>query len=124
MNSLNLEHRISQSGEHFLVLTVPDGAFIMGPENVEALMAALAEYRTIMLPAVSGTAPTGMLDALIDPLCRMTPDSLFGGAVLQIRHPGLGWLTIRLPSDSLRELSRISRVVMEADSAAAALSAH
>lgn len=124
MIRLNLEHRVAQSGEHFLVLTLPDGAFVMATENVEALQAALAEYRAIMLPAIDATAPTGMLDALVDPLCRMTPDPFFGGGVLQIRHPGLGWLTIRLPSESLKELNRISRVLMETDSGSAALGAH
>ena len=71
MNRLNLEHRITDDGEHHLVLSLPDGPYTMCASDVEVLVQTLAEYREIMLPPVTMESPPGPRAAVLDPRCSM-----------------------------------------------------
>lgn len=108
MQRLNLEHRITTEGEHHLVLSLPDGPYMMRASDVEVLVQTLAEYREIMLPPVTMEAPSGPRAAVLDPRCSMAHEPLINGCGLHLRHPGLGWISFGIPHKSLVELCLIT----------------
>ncbi|MDR6423819.1 hypothetical protein J2801_006123 [Paraburkholderia phenoliruptrix] len=108
MNRLNLEHRITDDGEHHLVLSLPDGPYTMCASDVEVLVQTLAEYREIMLPPVTMEAPPGPRAAVLDPRCSMVREPTINGCGMHLRHPGLGWISFGIPRRSLVELCSIT----------------
>jgi hypothetical protein len=73
-------------------------------DHLDEIISALSMLREQQNPAVSTDDPaTGALvDAKLDPRWWMGPEQLTGGALLQIRHPGLGWLAFALSLANLR----------------------
>jgi hypothetical protein len=72
--------------------------------HVDAMIAALAGLRETMQPPVKQGDPVGeTVKGVNDPRWWLQADPLgSGGAVLMARHPGLGWLALSLPLESVR----------------------
>jgi hypothetical protein len=72
--------------------------------QVDTLIAALASLRETMQPPVKPQDPFGEpVKGVIDPRWWVQADQLVsGGAILMARHPGLGWLALSLPLESVR----------------------
>lgn len=78
--------------------------------TIEQLIRALGVMRAQMSPPVRTEDPKfgDEVEALTDPRWWINADSFIGGALLQIRHPGFGWLGFALPLQSLRDLHALS----------------
>ncbi|HBO78681.1 hypothetical protein [Cupriavidus sp. UBA2534] len=69
-------------------------------------IAALAQVRESLRPPVRTQDPQAgeTVQAIADPRWWMSSEAFVGGALLQLRHPGLGWLAFALPLQSLQAL--------------------
>lgn len=81
-----------------------DASFPLAAETIDQLIAALASMRENMLPPVrqADPQPGEKVQAIVDPRFWVSPEPFVGGALIQFRHPGLGWLPFVLPLQSLR----------------------
>jgi hypothetical protein len=82
--------------------------------DVDALIHGLGKVREQMQPPVRQSDPQeGVpVEAILDPRFHVVADHFLGGAVIQFRHPGLGWLPFALPLHSLRQaLSLLQRAL-------------
>lgn len=66
----------------------------MSGAELEALIAAAAKERTKREPAVAMQHPT-TFEAIVDPRWAIT--LAHPNTILQVRHPGLGWLAFVIP---------------------------
>jgi hypothetical protein len=63
--------------------------------DLDALIEAATKRRATLNPQVPATNPQGEIQAIGDPKWYLTP--VPGGTLLQIRHPGHGWLNFHIP---------------------------
>jgi len=63
--------------------------------DLDALIEAATKRRATLSPPVPATNPQGEIQAIGDPKWYLTP--VPGGTLLQIRHPGHGWLNFHIP---------------------------
>ncbi|MEO7760928.1 MAG: hypothetical protein ABIS68_03335 [Casimicrobiaceae bacterium] len=64
--------------------------------DLDQLIAAATTMRATLSPPVPATNPQGEIQAIGDPKWFLT--SVPGGTLLQIRHPGHGWLNFHIPA--------------------------
>jgi hypothetical protein len=64
--------------------------------ELDQLIEAATKRRATLNPPVPATNPQGEIQAIVDPKWYLT--STPGGTLLQIRHPGHGWLNFHIPS--------------------------
>src|SRR5436190_14261637 len=64
--------------------------------QLDALIEAAVKRRATLNPPVAATNPQGEIQAIADPKWYLT--SVAGGTLLQIRHPGHGWLNFHIPT--------------------------
>jgi hypothetical protein len=91
------------------------------------LIAGLANLREQVSPPVSTAEPAANepAEAKLDPQWWIGPETFAGGAMLKIRHPGLGWLAFAIPLENLRKLHEgLGNLVKWAEERAAGESAN
>jgi hypothetical protein len=63
--------------------------------DLDALIEAATKRRATLNPPIPATNPQGEIQAIGDPKWYLT--AVPGGTLLQIRHPGHGWLNFHIP---------------------------
>ena len=74
-----------------------DLSSLTAPE-LDQLIDAATQRRATLAPAIPATNPQGEIQAIADPKWYLT--AVPGGTLLQIRHPGHGWLNFHIPAVS------------------------
>jgi len=64
--------------------------------ELDQLIEAATKRRAALSPPIPATNPQGEIQAISDPKWYLT--SIPGGTLLQIRHPGHGWLNFHIPT--------------------------
>ena len=64
--------------------------------ELDQLIEAATKRRATLAPSIPATNPQGEIQAILDPKWYLT--SMPGGTLLQIRHPGHGWLNFHIPA--------------------------
>ena len=64
--------------------------------ELDQLIEAATKRRATLAPPVPATNPQGEIQAIRDPKWYLT--SMPGGTLIQIRHPGHGWLNFHIPT--------------------------
>ena len=70
----------------------------LSASDLDQLIAAATKRRAALSPPIPATNPQGEIQAIVDPKWYLT--SLPGGTLMQIRHPGHGWLNFHIPTMS------------------------
>jgi hypothetical protein len=97
---------ISQDGETALKLTIGTQVKVLDGAGVEELVARLALMRASMRPPVAHEPlRTKQYVIEVDPCWLAQPNAAGDGAVLFLRHSGLGWTGFALPQESIEKLS-------------------
>jgi hypothetical protein len=92
---------------------------LLDASAIDLLIQGLAQVRAEMQPPIRESDPqTGdKVVAMLDPRFHIAYEEFVGGAVVQFRHPGFGWLPFALPLESLRDATRLlQQVLVEAES--------
>ena len=89
----------------------PDGEaswepIVVAPEGVTKLIDDLADARAALVPEISKDFQQGPVHAFPAPGWYIGPERLTDGALLCLRHPGLGWLPFVIPPRELPEMIR------------------
>ena len=64
--------------------------------ELDQLIEAATKRRATLAPPIPATNPQGEIQAIADPKWYLT--STPSGTLLQIRHPGHGWLNFHIPT--------------------------
>src|SRR4051812_1450272 len=88
---------------------MPAQSVTLTAAEIDAFIDVLWRVRASMTPEVQTDNPSlsGETLAVDGPQFYVSRDRMKGGSVLQLRHPGLGWIAFHLPQDAsgrLREL--------------------
>lgn len=67
----------------------------LSAEDLDELIIAAARKRAMMAPAHPMKVPAGPIEALVNPVCKLSLNQ--DGSLLQIRHVGYGWLSFMIP---------------------------
>ena len=88
--------------------------------ELDQLIEAAAKRRATLAPIIPATNPQGEIQAINDPKWYLT--STPNGTLLQIRHPGHGWLNFHIPTQSRAFLLSflLQQALIEPQTAAAA----
>jgi hypothetical protein len=68
----------------------------LNASELDQLIDSATKRRATLAPPVPATNPQGEIQAIADPKWFLT--SVPGGTLLQIRHPGHGWLNFHIPT--------------------------
>ena len=93
-------------GTHRVEITRRGQTQSFTPEELTGHIDLLAQIRADLNPPVRATDPQNgeKAVAIVDPRWWAAYEQFIGGALLQLRHPGFGWLAFALPLESLRGL--------------------
>ncbi len=102
------------ASEQIAIITRQDGKerarVQLGEDAAQKLIRTVAERRTVLFPARTEKAGGEPLQVAHDPqweIDSVTPD---GTVVVNLRHPGMGWLRFRFPRKNAAKLaSALSR---------------
>ena len=81
----------------------------LGEDAAQRLIRSVAERRTVLFPAKTEKPGGEPLQVAHDPqweIDSVTPD---GTVVINLRHPGMGWLQFRFPRKSAAKLANALR---------------
>ncbi|MBN3833957.1 hypothetical protein [Burkholderia sp. Ac-20344] len=96
---------IEERGKLVVLMSIERGAAVLDPEDVDAVVQYLSLLRASMRPAVPDIPPHAQQFVTeMDPCWYVERHPLQGGAVLLLRHTGLGWASFALPPSSLERL--------------------
>ncbi|KVT16551.1 hypothetical protein WT97_13735 [Burkholderia sp. MSMB1459WGS] len=96
---------IEERGKLVVLMSIERGAAVLDPEDVDAVIQYLSLLRASMRPAVPERPPHAQQFVTeMDPCWYAERHPLEGGAVLLLRHSGLGWAGFALPPRSLERL--------------------
>ncbi|KUZ11725.1 hypothetical protein WI28_15825 [Burkholderia diffusa] len=96
---------IEERGKRVVLMSIERGAAVLDPEDVDAVIQYLSLLRASMQPAVPELPPhTQQFVTEMDPCWYAERHPLQGGAVLLLRHTGLGWASFALPPRNLERL--------------------
>jgi hypothetical protein len=118
---------VDDNGARRLSWNTGDPTVSVGAQHLDEMIGTLARLREQIAPPVSigDPAPDVPPEAKIDPQWWIGPETFVGGAMLKIRHPGLGWLAFAIPLDNLHKLhAGIGTLVKWAEERAAGQSAN
>ncbi|QBR02524.1 hypothetical protein [Paraburkholderia pallida] len=112
---------INEYGEHAVRVNVEGHAALLDAPEVDALIEELGKLRATMRPAVpEQPLRTHQYVLEIDPCWYTERNPLFDGAVVFLRHTGLGWAGFAIPTESMHRLKE----ALSAHEAAAKREAH
>lgn len=107
---------INEYGEQAVCVKVDGHAAVLDTADVDGLIEELGKLRATMRPAVPDQpVRTHQYVMEIDPCWYTERNPLFEGAVVFLRHTGLGWTGFAIPTESLQRL----RAALDAQEAAA-----
>ncbi|KVW09005.1 hypothetical protein WK91_28530 [Burkholderia cepacia] len=96
---------IQEHGKPVVLVSIERGAAVLDPEDVDAVIQYLSLLRASMQPAVPEMPPRAQQFVTeMDPCWYAERHPPYGGAVLLLRHTGLGWASFALPPRSLERL--------------------
>ncbi|WP_406806993.1 hypothetical protein [Burkholderia semiarida] len=96
---------IEEHGKLVVLMSIERGAAVLDPEDVDAVIQYLSLLRASMQPAVPERPPHERPFVIeMDPCWYAERHPLQGGAVLLLRHSGLGWASFALPPHSVERL--------------------
>lgn len=97
---------VNQYGVNALRVTVAQGDALLDTNQVDALIEQLSLIRAGMRPEISQKpVPAHQYPIEVDPCWYSEKHPLFEGAVLFLRHTGLGWAGFAIPKESLVRLN-------------------
>ncbi|MFM0037216.1 hypothetical protein PQQ53_23490 [Paraburkholderia strydomiana] len=101
---MNIE-RVNEYGRNAVRIAIDGSAVLLEAADLDALIEHLAVLRATMRPEVP-TAPVRSHRYVIevDPCWHTEKPALNDGAVMFLRHSGLGWAGFALPAESLAKL--------------------
>jgi hypothetical protein len=101
---MNIE-RVNEYGRNAVRIDVSGNAVLLDAAELDALIERLAVLRATMRPEVP-TVPLRSHQYLIEinPCWHTEMPALNDGAVMFLRHSGLGWAGFALPTESLAKL--------------------
>ncbi|PRH46381.1 hypothetical protein C6V05_20850 [Burkholderia multivorans] len=106
--SLQAEFFETAPGEHHVQLRFADSIIQCTPEDVSALIAALADIRQQLQPPIPTELRTGQTIATeAAPAFYTEPNDMVDGSTLVLRHAGLGWISYSVPLESLKKLHHL-----------------
>ncbi|AYQ86598.1 hypothetical protein WJ59_19675 [Burkholderia gladioli] len=96
---------INEYGKQAVLVSIDRASVILDPADVDAVIQYLSLLRASMQPAVPETPSRSEQYVVeMDPCWYTEQHALYGGAVLFLRHTGLGWSGFALPPRSLERL--------------------
>ncbi|RFU48260.1 hypothetical protein [Paraburkholderia sp. DHOC27] len=96
---------INEYGTHAVDVTIDERHVVLGAEEVDAVIERLALIRASMRPEIAKEpSRTHQYVIEMDPCWHTEKHPLYEGAVLFMRHSGLGWAGFALPTPSLAKL--------------------
>lgn len=96
---------INEYGKQAVLVSIDQASVILDPADVDAVIQYLSLLRASMQPAVPETPSRSEQYVVeMDPCWYTEQHALYGGAVLFLRHTGLGWSGFALPPRSLERL--------------------
>ncbi|OAJ54985.1 hypothetical protein A6V36_09155 [Paraburkholderia ginsengiterrae] len=93
-----------ESGIPVARFTIAGQSSLLGVADIEAMIAELARIRAAMQPVRPLNPPAGEYPMEVDPCWRVDRPPQFNGAVLSLRHIGIGWTAFALPPPSMTSL--------------------
>jgi hypothetical protein len=97
--------KVNEYGQHAVRIDIEGSAVLLDVAELDALIEHLAALRATMRPELP-MAPVRTRQYVIevDPCWHAEKHPLHDGAVLFLRHSGLGWAGFALPTESLAKL--------------------
>jgi hypothetical protein len=112
---------VNEYGEHAVCVKVNGNAALLDAADVDSLIEELAKLRAQMRPAVpEQLSRTHQYAIEMDPSWYTERNPLFNGAVVFLRHTGLGWAGFAIPDESMHRL----KAAIEAQEAAGTRESH
>lgn len=92
-------------GPEKALVNFPAEAVSVSATDVADLIASLGQVRAGMRPEVPRDPTLGVVvPTITDPRFWVAPESMVGGVLLSLRHPGLGWLYFQIPQLEVEKL--------------------
>jgi hypothetical protein len=114
--------KINEYGKQTVLVTIGASSVALDAEDVDGVIQYLSLLRASMQPAIPDLPPRDQQYVMeMDPCWYTEKHPLYGGAVLFLRHTGLGWTGFALPPHSLARLHACVAQHLDAQEEAAAL---
>ncbi|MBY4869542.1 MULTISPECIES: hypothetical protein [Burkholderia] len=94
----------SESGISVIRFTIDGHTCALGVRDIDEMIMQLAAARAAMQPTHPPEPPDGRYPLQVDPCWRVDRLADYNGAVLSMRHIGIGWIAFALPSVNLMNL--------------------
>lgn len=96
---------VNEYGQHAVCVKVNGQVALLDAPDVDGLIEELGKLRALMQPAVpEQPLRTHQYVLEIDPCWYTERNPLFDGAVMFLRHTGLGWAGFAIPTESMHRL--------------------
>ncbi|ABC38419.1 hypothetical protein [Burkholderia thailandensis] len=96
---------VDERGKKTVMVSIDQASVLLDPEDVDAVIQYLSLLRASMQPAIPEVPPRSQQYVMeMDPCWYTEKHPLYDGAVLFLRHTGLGWASFALPTHSLAKL--------------------
>ena len=97
---------MNEYGTHAVRIAVDEAAVLLEAQEIDAVIERLSLIRAAMRPEVpKEPSRTHQYVIEMDPCWHTEKHPLYDGAVLFLRHTGLGWAGFALPTPSLAKLN-------------------
>ncbi|SDH14236.1 hypothetical protein SAMN05216466_107250 [Paraburkholderia phenazinium] len=97
---------MNEYGDNAVRVAIDQNAVLLGAQEVDAVIERLSLIRAAMRPEVpKEPSRTHQYVIEMDPCWHTEKHPLYDGAVLFMRHTGLGWAGFALPTPSLAKLN-------------------
>ena len=107
--------RVNEYGQNAVRIAIEDSAVLLEVADLDAVIEHLSVLRATMRPEVpKEPLRTHQYVIEIDPCWHTEKHPLHDGAVLFLRHSGLGWAGFALPTESLARLHHALTKQLEA----------
>ncbi|WP_175716259.1 hypothetical protein [Burkholderia anthina] len=96
---------INEYGKQAVLVSIEQSSALLDPEDIDAVIQYLSLLRAQMQPAIPDEPSRDEKYVMeLDPCWYTERPLLYDGAVLFMRHTGLGWTSFALPTHSLKQL--------------------
>lgn len=106
---------INEYGANAVRFAIEENSVLLEPQELDAVIERLALLRAAMRPEIpKEPSRTHQYVIEMDPCWHTEKHPLYEGAVVFMRHSGLGWAGFALPTQSLSKLSEALNKHLEA----------
>lgn len=112
-------HITSETGSPVVRFTIAGVSSALGVTDIEAMIAQLVNVRAAIQPGRPLDPPPDGYAMEVDPCWRVDVAPQFNGAVLSLRHAGVGWTAFALPSTNLSKLVEVLSTLKAGESSTA-----